>query len=65
VDGLIKGFKCCEGLMGEMAAFQLTPGDLDVVEFGGILGQPLDFEPVGAGCERRACGLADQGCSVL
>ena len=34
--------------MSEMVWFAIVPGALDVVEFGGVFGQPLDGEPMGA-----------------
>ena len=37
-----------EGLMGELIRLEAAPDWLDIVEFRGIRGQPLDGEPVGA-----------------
>ena len=48
-----------EGLVGEMAGFEIAPDDFDVVEFGSVFGQPLDDEPVGAFGERRQRRLAE------
>jgi len=45
-------FECCdvgEDLMGEVMCLEVMPDDLDIIEFGRILRQPLDGEPVGAG----------------
>lgn len=38
MDGLIQPLRIGEGLVGEVAAFQVPPDDLNVVEFGRILG---------------------------
>ncbi len=43
-----------EGLMGEMMRLEIVPDDLDIVEFGRVLWEPLDGEPVFPGGERRA-----------
>ena len=34
-----------KGLVGEMVALEVTPGALDVIEFGGVSRQPLDGQP--------------------
>ena len=47
-----------EGLMGELIRLEVAPDWLDIVEFRGILGQPLDGEPVGASGKRRQRDLA-------
>jgi len=49
VDGAIAGLRIGECLIGEIPALQVPPDDLDVVEFSGVFGQPLDREPVLAG----------------
>ena len=59
MDGGVKGFDVGECLVSKMKGLEIVPDDLDVVEFGGVLGQPLDGEPMGSG---RECGqgrLAD------
>jgi len=46
--------------MGEVIGFEIVPDRLDLVEFGRILGQPFDGEPVGAGgqgAERALAGV--------
>ena len=48
-----------EGLVGRMVGFEIAPDELDVVEFGRVLGQPFDGEPMGAGAKRGGGGLAD------
>ena len=56
VDGLVERGDVGKGLMGEVMRLEVVPDDLDVVEFGRVLGQPLDREPVcasGEGCERE------------
>ena len=56
VDGLVEVFGSGEGLVGEVMPLHIAPSLLDVVEFGGILGQPFDPQPVrplgegGCGC---------------
>jgi hypothetical protein len=49
VDGLVEDVSVCEGLMGEIVGFQVSPDGFDVVEFGRVFGQPLDAQPMGAG----------------
>ena len=56
VDGLVEVFRSGEGLVGEVMPLHIAPSLLDVVEFGGVLWQPFDPEPVrplgecGCGC---------------
>ena len=52
MDSLVEDVWIGEGLVSEMAGFQIAPNDLDVVEFRGVFGQPLDGEPMGAFGER-------------
>jgi hypothetical protein len=47
-----------EGLMGEMVRLEVAPDRLDVVQFRGVFGQPLDGEPMCAGGECRERALA-------
>jgi len=35
-----------EGLMCEVVRLEIVPDDLDVIEFGGVFGQPLNGDPV-------------------
>ena len=42
VDRLVESVSISKGLMREMMRLEVVPDDLDVVQFGGILGQPLD-----------------------
>src|SRR5271166_2720057 len=65
VDGGIEDLSIGEGMVCEVVSFQFAPDDLDVVEFGRVFGQPLDGEPVRAGGERGARGLADVDRSVV
>ncbi len=54
-------FECLdvvEGLVGEMVGLEVVPDDFDVVEFGRVLRQPFDREPVLASLERGPRGLA-------
>ena len=48
-----------------MWALEFAPHDLDVVEFGGIFGEPFDGEPVRAGGECGAGRLADVDRAVI
>jgi len=50
-DRAVESTKISEGLVGEMMRFQVAPDEFDVVQFRRILWQPLDGEPVRAGCE--------------
>ena len=46
--------------MGEMMRLEVAPDGLDVVQFRGVFGQPLDGEPMRAGgerCERELAGV--------
>ena len=58
MDGPIESFGVGEGLVGQMMRFEIVPDNFDVVEFGRVLGQPFDGEPVGAGGEGSGCRLA-------
>jgi hypothetical protein len=51
VGGSVKCIDVSEGLMREMMRLEVTPDEFDVVQFRRILWQPLDGEPVHAGCE--------------
>ena len=53
VDGLVEVFRSGEGLVGEVMPLHIAPSLLDVVEFGGVLWQPFDREPV---CPLGECG---------
>src|SRR5712692_1046045 len=48
-----------------MMGFEIMPYDLDVVELGRILREPLDSEPMGAGRKCRQCSLADVDWTVV
>jgi hypothetical protein len=55
MDGVVECGDVGEGLVGQVVGLEVVPDDLDIVEFGGIFGQPLDGEPVragGEGCDR-------------
>jgi hypothetical protein len=58
VNGLIEIVAVGEGLVSQMMGFEIAPHGLDVVEFGRVLGQPFDGEPMGAGGEGGDGGLA-------
>ena len=57
VDALVEDVGISEGLVGEMMGLEVTPDDLDVVEFGCIFRQPLDGEPMGTLGERGRVAL--------
>ena len=58
MDGSIESFGIGEGLVGQMKGFEIVPDHFDVVEFGRVLGQPFDGEPVGTGRKGSGCRLA-------
>src|SRR5271166_6142606 len=51
--------------MRKVARFQVAPDDFDVVQLGGVFGQPFDGEPVGAFGQRRPAGLAEVDRSIV
>ena len=60
MDGLVEGVDVCEGLVGEVIGVKIAPDRLDFIEFGGVVRQPLDGEPVcagGQGGERAFAGV--------
>jgi hypothetical protein len=60
MDGLIERAGVGEGVVGEAMGLEVAPDRLDVVEFGRVLGQPFDGEPVcagGQGGERTFAGV--------
>src|SRR3974390_164821 len=59
MNGLFEYIWVSEGLMRQMMGLQVTPDDLDVIEFGRIFRQPLDREPMGTLGKRCRCRLAD------
>jgi hypothetical protein len=65
VDGGLEAVDGGEGSMGEVAGFQVAPDDFDVVQLGGVSGQPLDGKPVGAVGQHRPAGLADVDRSIV
>src|SRR5271167_2999195 len=46
------------GLVGEVMGLEVAPDRLDVVEFGRVLGQPFDGQPVRPGGQGGARALA-------
>ena len=50
--------------MCEVVRLEIVPDDLDVIEFGGVFGQPLNGEPVCPGSERCARELTDMDRSI-
>jgi hypothetical protein len=65
VDRVVKDIRIGEGLVSEVAGFQIAPDDLDVVEFRRVFWQPLDGEPVGAFGERGKRRLAQMDRAVV
>ena len=65
VDVPFEGGNIGEGLVGQMMRFEIVPDNLDVVEFGGILGQPLEGQPMLAGLEGCQRGLTDMDRAVV
>ena len=64
VDYLVEMLGGSESQMGEEVALKITPCVLDVIEFGGVFGQPFDGEPR-AGGERRCGQLAGVDGSII
>jgi hypothetical protein len=54
VDGNVEFGDANECLMSQMMRLEVVPNDLDVVQFGGILRQPFDGQPVSASSEGGA-----------
>jgi len=65
VDCAVEGVGISEGLMGQMACFEIVPDNLDVVEFGCVFWQPLDGEPVFARLDGFKSELADMDRPVV
>ena len=65
MDFAIKRFDIGERLMGQMVRLEIAPDNLDVIEFKGVFGQPLDGEPVLARIERRQCDFADMDRPII
>ena len=65
VDRLIESDGISKGVMREMMRLEVMPDGLDVVQFGRILGEPLDGKPVRPGGERRQGELAGMNRTVV
>src|SRR5271166_3118613 len=65
VDRLVESVSIGKGLMREMMGLEVMPDDLDVVQFGRILGQPLDGKPVRPGGQRRQRELAGMDRTIV
>jgi len=59
VDFAVESVGIGEGLMGQMMRLEIVPDNLDIVELGRVLRQPLDGQPVLARIECRQGKLAD------
>ncbi len=57
MNGSVEIVGVSEGLGGQMTGFEIAPDGLDVVELGGVLGQPFDDEPMGVGGKCGGGGL--------
>src|SRR4051812_6448766 len=53
-DGAGESVDIGEGAISELMLLEVAPASLDVVQFGGVFGQPLDGEPGALG--ERLCG---------
>jgi hypothetical protein len=65
VDGPVERVDVGKGLMRQVMRLEVVPDHLDVVEFWGIFGQPLDREPVCAGGKRGRRELAGVDRAVI
>ena len=65
VDSRVEAIEVGEGPMRKVTRFQIPPDDFDVVQLGGVFGQPFDGEPVGTFGQRRPAGLADVDGSIV
>ena len=65
VDRLVESVGIGEGLVSEMMRLEVAPDGLDVVQFRGVFGQPLDGEPMCAGSERRERALAGMDRAIV
>src|SRR3954471_13935700 len=52
MDGRVESVDVGKGLVRQVMRLKVVPDHLNVVEFRGILGQPLDGKPVCAGGQR-------------
>src|SRR5919112_5971017 len=57
-DGAGESVGIGEDVIGELMLLEVAPASLDVVQFGGVFGQPFEGEPgalgEGAGCQLAA-----------
>jgi len=67
VDFPVKSFGIGERLMGQMMCLEVVPSNLNVVEFGRVLGEPVDSQPVLARIEslQLATGVSGSGAQTL
>ena len=65
VDGPVECVDVGKGLMRQVMRLEVVPDHLDVIEFWGIFGQPLDREPVCAGGKRGRRELAGVDRAVI
>ena len=56
-DGAFESVGIGEGAIGELMLLEVAPTSLDVIQFGGVFGQPFEGEP-GALGECAGCQLA-------
>jgi hypothetical protein len=65
VDFGVEVFVVFESHRGEVVGFQVSPDGFDVVEFGGVFGQPLNVQPMEAGGQGRARELSGVNGAVI
>src|SRR5438270_13393798 len=53
-DGAGESIGIGEGAVGELMLLEVAPASFDVVQFGGVFGQPVEGEPGALG--ERLCG---------
>jgi hypothetical protein len=64
LDDVVESVGIDEGAIGELMLLEIAPASLDVVQFGGVFGQPFEGEP-GAFGKRAGCQLAAVDRSVV
>src|SRR3954469_9280633 len=54
MDGTVESLGIGEGSVGKLMLLEVAPASFDVVQFGGVFGQPFEGEPGALG--ERLCG---------
>lgn len=65
MEGALKDVDVDKGLVGEVVAFEMAPGALDIIELWGVGREPLHGEPVLSAREHRLCLAACVDRSVI